>query len=87
MAEKPGDSTRDQLEPSMIVAKLRTVEWGNLISSLALALIIKLIGGTFPKCKSLIADKRLSSLTIHAIRIDEGYTTTNSPVSLHPPQL
>ena len=55
MAEKPGNSTRDQLEPSMIVAKQWTVEWGDLILSLALASL----GGAFPKCKSLIADKRL----------------------------
>ena len=55
MAEKLGDSMRDQLEPSMIVAKPWTVEWGDLISSLALASL----GGAFPKCKSLIADERL----------------------------
>ena len=54
MAEKLGDSMRDQLEPSMIVAKPWTVKWGDLISSLALVLI----GGAFPKCKSSIADKR-----------------------------
>ena len=54
MAEKPGDSTRNQLELSKIVAKPWTVEWGDLISSLALASI----GGAFPKCKSSIADKR-----------------------------
>ena len=55
MAEKPGDPTRDQLGPSMTIAKPWTVERGDLISSLALASI----GGAFPKCKSSIADKRL----------------------------
>ena len=53
MAEKPGDSIRDQLEPSMSVAKPWAVKWGDLISTLAS------IGGAFPKCKSLITDKRL----------------------------
>ena len=54
MAEKPGDLARDQLEPSTTVAKPWTVERDDLISSLALYSI----GGAFPKCKSLIADKR-----------------------------
>ena len=79
MAEKPGDLARDQLELSTTVAKSWSVERGDLMYNLTLSLN----GGAFPKCISLIADKRRSSLTIHAIRIDEGYATTNSPISLH----
>ena len=79
MAGKPGDLARDQLEPSTTVSKPWTVERGHLILSLALSSI----GGAFPKCKCLINDKRRSSLTIHATRLDEGYVTTSSPISLH----
>ena len=62
MAENLGDLARNQLEPLTTVAKLWTVERGDLISSLALSSI----GGAFPKCKCSIGDKRRSSLTIHA---------------------
>ena len=88
MAEKPGKLARDQLEPWTVLAKPWTVvvkpwtvERGDLISGLALSSL----GGTFPKCKCLIGDKRRSLLTIHATRLDEGYVTNNGPISLQPP--
>ena len=65
------------------MAKPWTVERGDLISSLALYSI----GDAFPMCKCSIDDRRRSSLTIHATQLDEGYVTTCSPISLHPPQL